>query len=91
MGELGLGFGFWTFGYHIVRSLGNHIIKHSPTRGCSLELGAAITVLLATRLGLPMSTTQCITGAVIGVSLSSTATCAASTGASSARSSSAGC
>lgn len=61
--------GFWTFGYHIMRNLGNRITKHSPTRGFSMELGAAITVLLASRLGLPVSTTQCITGAVLGVAL----------------------
>ncbi|KAF7713401.1 Uncharacterized protein PECH_001341 [Penicillium ucsense] len=69
VGGLGLGFGFWTFGYHIMRNLGNRITKHSPTRGFSMELAAAITVLLASRLGLPVSTTQCITGAVIGVAL----------------------
>jgi PiT family inorganic phosphate transporter/sodium-dependent phosphate transporter len=61
--------GFWTFGYHIMRSLGNRITKHSPTRGFSMELASAVTVLLASRLGLPVSTTQCITGAVLGVAL----------------------
>ncbi|KAJ5264248.1 hypothetical protein N7505_008169 [Penicillium chrysogenum] len=69
VGGLGLGFGFWTFGYHIMRSLGNRITKHTPTRGYSSELGAALCVLLASRLGLPISTTQCITGAVLGVGL----------------------
>merc|ERR1711977_166984 len=69
VGGLGLGFGFWTFGYHIMRNLGNRITKHSPTRGYSMELAAAITVLLASNLGLPVSTTQCITGAIIGVAL----------------------
>jgi len=34
-----------------------------------MELGAAITVLLASRLGLPVSTTQCLTGATVGVAL----------------------
>ncbi|KMU76752.1 phosphate permease PHO89 [Coccidioides immitis RMSCC 3703] len=41
----------------------------SPTRGFSMELGAAITVLLASRLGLPVSTTQCLTGATVGTAL----------------------
>ena len=63
------GIGFWFFGYHIIRSLGNRITQHSPTRGFSMELGAAITVLVASRLGIPVSTTQCLTGAVLGVSL----------------------
>ena len=52
-----------------MRSLGNRITKHTPTRGYSSELGAALCVLLASRLGLPISTTQCITGAVLGVGL----------------------
>lgn len=69
VGGLGLGVGFWTFGYHIMRNLGNKVTKHTPTRGYSMELAAAITVLLASRLGLPVSTTQCITGAIIGVAL----------------------
>lgn len=67
VGGLGLGFGFWTYGYHIMRNLGNRVTKHSPTRGYSMELAAAITVLLATNLKLPVSTTQCITGAIVGV------------------------
>ncbi|KAK0743460.1 hypothetical protein B0T18DRAFT_430734 [Schizothecium vesticola] len=45
------------------------ILAFSPTRGYAMELGAAIKVLLASRLGLPMSATQTITGAVLGVSL----------------------
>lgn len=69
VGGLTLGVGFWTFGYHIMRNLGNRITKHSPSRGYAMELAAAITVLLATQFGLPVSTTQCITGAVVGVAL----------------------
>ncbi|KAL4781229.1 phosphate transporter [Aspergillus varians] len=64
-----LGGGFWFYGYHIMRALGNKITQMSPTRGFATELGAAITVLLASRLGLPVSTTQCLTGAAIGVAL----------------------
>jgi phosphate/sulfate permease len=62
VGGLGLGIGFLTYGYHLMRSLGNRITQMSPTRGYSMEFGTAITVLLASRLGLPISTTQCITG-----------------------------
>ena len=64
-----LGAGFWFFGYHIIRALGNKITRMSPTRGFSCELGAAITVLLASRLGLPVSTTQCLVGSTMGVAL----------------------
>lgn len=64
-----LGTGFWFFGFRIVRSLGNRITQVSPTRGFAMELGAAIAVLLASRLSLPVSTTQCLTGAVVGVAL----------------------
>ncbi|KAJ5563047.1 Phosphate transporter [Penicillium sp. DV-2018c] len=64
-----LGLGFWFYGFHIVRALGNKITQMSPTRGFSVELGAAITVLMASRLGLPVSTTQCLTGASMGVAL----------------------
>lgn len=64
-----LGAGFWFMGHHIIKALGNKITQLSPTRGYAMELGAAITVLLASRLGLPVSTTQCLTGAVVGVAL----------------------
>ncbi|OAA75890.1 Phosphate transporter [Akanthomyces lecanii RCEF 1005] len=69
VGGITLGVGFWTFGYHMMRNLGNRITKHSPTRGYSMELAAAITVLLASKFGLPVSTTQCITRAVVDVAL----------------------
>ncbi|KAL5337995.1 phosphate transporter [Aspergillus crustosus] len=64
-----LGGGFWFYGYHIMRALGNKITQMSPTRGFATELGAAVTVLLASRLGLPVSTTQCLLGASVGVAL----------------------
>lgn len=64
-----LGTGFWFYGFKIMRAMGNKITQMSPSRGFSMELGAAITVLLASRLGLPVSTTQCLTGAALGVAL----------------------
>lgn len=61
--------GLATYGYNIMKVLGNRITLHSPSRGFSMELGAAITVILASQYGLPVSTTMCITGATIGVGL----------------------
>ncbi|KAI0195886.1 phosphate transporter [Astrocystis sublimbata] len=61
--------GLWTYGYNIMRNLGNKLTLNSPSRGFSMELGSAITIIVATRLKLPVSTTQCITGAIVGVGL----------------------
>ncbi|GAA5836496.1 hypothetical protein JCM11251_007093 [Rhodosporidiobolus azoricus] len=61
--------GLATYGYNIMKVLGNKITLHSPSRGFSMELGAAITVILASQYGLPVSTTMCITGSTIGVAL----------------------
>lgn len=61
--------GLWTYGYNIMRNLGNRLTLQSPARGFSMELGAAITTVFATRLSLPISTTQCIVGAVVFVGL----------------------
>ncbi|KAL2260378.1 hypothetical protein VTK26DRAFT_5619 [Humicola hyalothermophila] len=63
--------GLWTYGYNIMRNLGNRLTLQSPSRGFSMELGSAVTVIMATRLKLPVSTTQCITGATVGVGLCS--------------------
>ena len=54
-----------------MRNLGNRLTLHSPSRGFSMEFGSALTVVMATRLALPISTTQCITGATVGVGLCS--------------------
>ncbi|KAI0025054.1 phosphate transporter [Xylariomycetidae sp. FL0641] len=68
-GGVALVIGVWTYGWHIMQNLGNRLTLNSPSRGFSMELGSAITVILATRLKLPVSTTQCITGAIVGVGL----------------------
>lgn len=67
VGGVMLGVGFLTYGYHMMRALGNKITIMTPSRGFAMEMGAAITVLMASRLALPVSTTQCITGSIIGV------------------------
>lgn len=49
--------------------MGNKITYHSPSRGCSMEMGAAITILIFSQYSLPVSTSMCITGATVGVGL----------------------
>ncbi|KAK7688824.1 hypothetical protein QCA50_007513 [Cerrena zonata] len=68
-GAVCLCIGLATYGYNIMRVLGNRITLHSPSRGFSMELGASITVILASQYGLPVSTTMCIIGSTIGVAL----------------------
>jgi sodium-dependent phosphate transporter len=53
----------------LVIVMGNKITYHSPSRGCSMEMGAAITVLVFSQFSLPVSTSMCITGATVGVGL----------------------
>lgn len=59
--------GVWTFGYKIMGVLGNKMILQSPSRGFAIEFGAAITVVMATQLAIPVSTTQCAVGATVFV------------------------
>eukprot|EP00899_Mesostigma_viride_P013627 jgi/Mesvir1/22265/Mv18603-RA.1 len=56
-------------GWHIMVVLGNNMTPISPSRGFAMELGTVLSVLIATVRGLPVSTTQCITGAVVFVGL----------------------
>ncbi|KAI1269586.1 putative sodium/phosphate symporter [Xylariaceae sp. FL1019] len=66
---LTISFGLITYGYNIMKVMGNKITYHSPSRGTSMELGAAITVLVFSQYSLPVSTSMCITGATVGVGL----------------------
>ncbi|KAK2784323.1 hypothetical protein FQN53_008552 [Emmonsiellopsis sp. PD_33] len=61
--------GLITYGYNIMKVMGNKITYHSPSRGSSMEMGAAVTVLVFSQFSLPVSTSMCITGATVGVGL----------------------
>ncbi|GIL62135.1 hypothetical protein Vafri_16409 [Volvox africanus] len=69
MGGAGIVVGLATYGYNIMATLGVGLAKMTPSRGFSAELSTSFTVALASVYGLPISTTQCITGAEIGVGL----------------------
>lgn len=61
--------GLWTYGYRIMANLGNKLILQSPSRGFSIEIGAACATVMATQLSIPVSTTQCAVGATVFVGL----------------------
>ena len=67
VGGIGIVIGLATWGWRIIETIGKKITDLTPTRGFSAEFGAACTILMASRLGLPVSTTHCLVGAVIGV------------------------
>ncbi|WVR09706.1 hypothetical protein IAU60_006782 [Kwoniella sp. DSM 27419] len=67
--SLCISLGLVTYGYNIMKVMGNKITYHSPSRGTSMEMGAAITVLVFSQYSLPVSTSMCITGATVGVGL----------------------
>jgi len=69
LGGAGIVIGLATWGYKVIATVGKKITELTPTRGFSAEFGAATTVLLASRLGMPVSTTHTLVGAVIGVGL----------------------
>jgi PiT family inorganic phosphate transporter len=54
-------------GWRIVKTMGSRITKLRPFGGFCAETGAGIAILLATQLGVPVSTTHTITGAIVGV------------------------
>ncbi|MEA2054046.1 MAG: inorganic phosphate transporter [Candidatus Thermoplasmatota archaeon] len=69
LGGTGIAAGILTWGYKVMRTLGSKITTLTNTRGFSVDFGTATTVLLASRLGLPISTSHTVVGAVIGVGL----------------------
>jgi PiT family inorganic phosphate transporter len=54
-------------GWRIIRTMGSKITKLQPVGGFAAETGAAFALLIATRYGVPVSTTHAITGAIVGV------------------------
>jgi inorganic phosphate transporter, PiT family len=64
---LAIGFGTLFGGWRIVKTMGQKITKLKPVGGFCAETGGAMTLFLATALGIPVSTTHTITGAIVGV------------------------
>jgi len=69
IGGIGIGVGLLLYGYKIMRAIGVKLAVITPSRGTSIELGAAMVIIFGSYLGLPLSTTHCQVGATTGVAL----------------------
>ena len=69
LGGIGIVVGLATMGYRVMQTIGTRITELTPTRGFCATLAAASTVVLASKTGLPVSTTHIAVGAVMGVGL----------------------
>ena len=69
LGGAGIVIGLATMGYKVMATIGTKITELTPTRGYCATLAAATTVVLASKTGLPVSTTHIAVGAVMGVGL----------------------
>ena len=61
--------GLSTWGYKIIDRIGRELTKISPSRGFIIELSAALTIIIASRAEIPVSTTHCQVGSVVGCGL----------------------
>ena len=69
VGGIAVGSGLLAFGTRVMETIGKNITEITPVRGFCAEFGAATTILICSRLGLPVSTTHVLVGAVVGVGI----------------------
>jgi PiT family inorganic phosphate transporter len=69
LGGIGIIVGLATWGWRVIETVGKRITDLTPSRGFSAEFSAAVTIVLASKLGIPISTTHTLVGAVLGVGL----------------------
>ncbi|WP_108623950.1 inorganic phosphate transporter [Candidatus Similichlamydia epinepheli] len=67
--SIGMIVGLATWGWRVIQTVGKKITELTPSRGFAAELGCAITVLIASQLQMPISTTHTLIGSLIGIGL----------------------
>ncbi|KAL5965653.1 Sodium-dependent phosphate transporter 2 [Taenia solium] len=66
-GGVGISIGLWIWGRKVMQTVGSDLTTITPSSGVCIELGSAVTVLIASNLGIPISTTHCKVGSVVCV------------------------
>lgn len=69
LGGIGIVIGLATYGVRVIRTVGQKITHLTPSRGFAAELAASSTIVVASGTGMPISTTQTLVGAVLGVGM----------------------
>lgn len=69
MGAVGMALGLSIYGYKVIQTVGKNITHLTPTRGFVAQLSTASVVVVSSGLGLPVSTTQVLVGALLGVGM----------------------
>ena len=69
LGAVGIVIGLATLGYRVMQTIGEKIVRLTPSKGFSAQLAAALTVIIASQLNMPVSTTHTLVGAVIGIGI----------------------
>ena len=69
LGGVGIVVGLATWGYKVMETVGKKITELTPSRGFAANIGAATTIVIASRMGFPISTTHTLVGAVLGIGL----------------------
>ncbi|CAG2213600.1 PIT [Mytilus edulis] len=66
-GGFGIAIGLWIYGRRVIKTMGTDLAKITPSSGFCIEIGSALTVLIASNIGIPISSTHCKVGSVVAV------------------------